>query len=161
MENASKALTMAAGILVGVLILALMVTLFASSNEVSTEYEQTKKSETIQQFNTNFTKYLGQDLTIHQVITMQNFASKSNNKVCNVEVSNMGRTIEDDIREVNQKYDDYTGQNVKLEIIYRITSIEYNKETGYISKVLIGNRKLKVTKYNENGVPQATDYNNI
>ena len=68
MENASKALMMAAGVLVGVLILALMVTLFASSNEVSSEYEQTKKAEAIQQFNTNFTKYLGQDLTIHQII---------------------------------------------------------------------------------------------
>lgn len=150
MENASKALTMAAGILVGVLILALMVTLFASSNEVSTRYEQTKKAEAIQQFNTNFTKYLGQDLTIHQVITMQNFASKLNNKVCEVSVNDMGRTIEDDIKEVNNKYNDYTGQNVKLEIIYRITSIEYNQETGYISEVLIGDRKLKVTEYDEN-----------
>lgn len=161
MENASKALTMAAGILVGVLILALMVTLFASSNEISTEYEQTKQSEAIQQFNTNFTKYLGQDLTIHQVVTMQNFASKSNNKVCDVVVTNMGRTIESDIREVNQKYEDYTGQNVKLEIIYRITSIKYNEETGYISEVLIGNRKLKVIRYNENGEAQQPYYDNI
>lgn len=161
MENASKALTMAAGILVGVLILALMVTLFASSNEVSSQYEQTKKSEAIQQFNTNFTKYLGQDLTIHQVITMQNFASKSNNKVCDVTINNMGITIEDDIKLVNQKYDNYVGQNVKLEIIYRIISIEYNEETGYISKVLIGNRKLRVIRYNENGVPQTPVYDNI
>ena len=60
MENASKALLMAGGILIGVLILALMVTLFLSSRELSTSYEQAKQSEAIQQFNVNFTKYLGQ-----------------------------------------------------------------------------------------------------
>ena len=74
MENASKALLMAAGILVGILILALMVTLFISSKQLSTTYDETRQSVAIQQFNVNFTEYIGQDLTIHQVITIYNFA---------------------------------------------------------------------------------------
>lgn len=87
MENASKALIMAAGILIGVLLLALMTTLFISAKETFSSYEQTKKSEAIQQFNVNFTKYLGKDLTIHQVVTICNFAKKENNKILDVYVS--------------------------------------------------------------------------
>ena len=77
MENASKALLMAGGVLIGVLILALMVTLFISSQNITKSYEETKQSEAVQQFNVNFTKYLGQNLTIHQAITITNFANQN------------------------------------------------------------------------------------
>ena len=86
MENAAKALMMAGGILIGVLILALMVTLFVGSRNLSKTYDETKKQEAIQQFNSNFTKYLGQELTIHQVMTITNFAKIENNKIRNVKV---------------------------------------------------------------------------
>ena len=92
MENASKALLMAAGVLIGVLILSLIVTLFASAGSLSNEYEKTKKAEAIQQFNVNFTKYLGQELTIHQVVTICNFAK--NNKVQEVTITSGGKTNE-------------------------------------------------------------------
>ena len=81
MENASKALLMAAGILVGILILTLMVTLFLSSRDISTSYDKRKQEEAVQQFNVNFTKYLGQDLNIHQAITITNFANENGVKI--------------------------------------------------------------------------------
>ena len=74
MENASKALLMAAGMLIGILILTLIITLFASSTELSNGYEREKKAEEIQQFNVNFMKYIGKNLTIHEVVTICNFA---------------------------------------------------------------------------------------
>ena len=77
MENASKALLMGGGILVGVLILALMATLLISSKKMSTGYEERKQSEALQQFNVNFTKYLGKELTIHDVVTICNFANEN------------------------------------------------------------------------------------
>ena len=77
MENASKALIIAGGILLGVLILTLMATLFLSAKELSASYEQRKLSEAVQQFNVNFTKYIGQNLSIHQVITITNFAHEN------------------------------------------------------------------------------------
>lgn len=83
MENASNALMMAAGVLVGVLILALMVTLFASSSSVSRTYENSKHEEAVQQFNSNFTKYVGKDLTIHEVVTICNYARKYGVSVVN------------------------------------------------------------------------------
>jgi len=77
MENASKALIMAGGLLVGLLILTLMGTLFMSSRDLSTQHEQAKKQQTVQQFNANFTKYVGKNLTIHQVVTITNFAEEN------------------------------------------------------------------------------------
>ena len=56
MENASKALLMAGGILIGILLLALMVTLFAGAGSLSKSYDEAKQSEAIQNFNSNFTK---------------------------------------------------------------------------------------------------------
>lgn len=78
MENASKALLMAGGILVGVLILALMVTLFASANSLFSTYDDNKKAEAVQQFNVNFTQFVGRELNIYDAITICNFALENN-----------------------------------------------------------------------------------
>lgn len=126
MENASKALLMAGGILVGVLILALMVTLFFSSKELTSSYDKRKQAEAVQQFNVNFTKYLGQDLTIHQVVTICNFAydNKTHKVLVNNNVNNpyTSDKIKDNL---NQKYKlvipndayDENGYIIKIQII--------------------------------------------
>lgn len=79
MENASKALIMAGGILVGVIIITIGVYVFATfgatSEEIQTEIEQRALAE----FNTNFTKYLGNNkCTIHDIVSLANFAKKYN-----------------------------------------------------------------------------------
>lgn len=128
MENASKALLMAGGILVGVLILALMVTLFLSSRELSTSYEQTKQSEAVQQFNVNFTKYLGQNLTIHQVVTICNFAYS--NKIHKVSVNGISD-------EKNNPYTaDIIQDNLNQKYTLTIPNDAYD-ENGYITKIQI------------------------
>lgn len=116
MGNASKALLMAGGVLIGILILALIVTLFISSSSMFTSYEETKKSEAIQQFNVNFTKYLGQDLTIHQVVTICNFAKENG--------VNAPTDKEIDIN------NDYTESKVQT---YKISIEEY--ENGYVRSI--------------------------
>lgn len=124
MENASKALLMAAGILIGILILALAVTLFASSNSLTAEYDKTKKAEAIQQFNVNFTKYLGQQLTIHQVVTITNFANANNIQRVNIEgITYNYSNIQSDVNEYNNSIQKY-----KLKIL------GYSDE-GYINQI--------------------------
>ena len=119
MENASKALIMAGSVLIGVLILTLMVTLFLNARTVSNEYEQNKKSEAIQQFNVNFIKYLGQDLTIHQVVTICNFASESG-------VTIIGKKTKDDIIGDEEKY---------------ILTINSYSEEGYVNSISFSKTK--------------------
>ena len=120
MENASKALLMAAGILVGVLILALMATLFINSKNVNSEYERNKQAEAVQQFNVNFTKYVGHNITIHDAISITNFAQ--NNKIKTVKVNN------------KKDITDITKENLDKNLKLTINSYDDN---GYISEVTI------------------------
>ena len=104
MENASKALLMVGGILVGILILTLMATLFINSKQLSNAHNEERKTQAIQQFNVNFTKYLGQELTIHQVVTICSFAKEENNKHHEVTIIS-GTYTKDDIKiNINSKY---------------------------------------------------------
>lgn len=125
MENASRALLMAGGILLGILILSLMVTLFASSSSLSKTYDESKQSEAIQRFNANFTQYLGEDrLTIHEVVTICNFAD-----INDVSVTT-GRKTNEDIKSIVASYsnDDSTIQKYTLKIN------SYSEE-GYINSI--------------------------
>lgn len=79
MENASKALLMAAGVLIGILVLSLAVYLFitfgASAREVNNRIEESK----LTQFNAQFNVYEGRtDVTIYDIISLGNLAKENN-----------------------------------------------------------------------------------
>jgi len=79
MENASKALLMAAGVLIGVLILTLAVYLFATFGATSAELHKQQATDKLNQFNSQFTSYEGKDgLTIYDAITVANLATENN-----------------------------------------------------------------------------------
>lgn len=79
MENASKALLMAAGVLIGILILTLAVYLFVTFGMASAELHEENDANRLNQFNTQFTSYEGkQDITIYNVITVANIATENN-----------------------------------------------------------------------------------
>lgn len=80
MENASKALIMAAEILIGVLILSLAVYLFTSFGTTSAEINQRNAEQQLVQFNTQYTAYADKEsLTIYDIITIANSAKENNN----------------------------------------------------------------------------------
>ncbi len=79
MENASKALLMAAGVLIGVLILSLAVYLFVSFGATSAELHQSNEEKNINEFNVQFTQYEGKsDVTIYDIVTVASLARSSN-----------------------------------------------------------------------------------
>lgn len=81
MENASKALLMAAGVLIGVLILSLGVYLYLSFSSSTAEMEKRMELDEINNFNNQFLAYDGKDnLTIYDVYTVANLAKESNRK---------------------------------------------------------------------------------
>lgn len=79
MENASKALLMAAGVLIGVIIMSLAVYLFVSFGSDSAQINKQIEEQQIEQFNSQFTSYEGKECTIYDVITLANLASDNNN----------------------------------------------------------------------------------
>lgn len=79
MENASKALIMAAGVLIGIMILSLAVYLFAIFGTASAQLHGEIEQDRINQFNAQFTAYAGnQNVTIYDIITVVNLAKDNN-----------------------------------------------------------------------------------
>ncbi len=79
MENASKALIMAAGVLIGVLVLSLAAFLFmdfgARSKDVYAQVEHNQLTE----YNAQYTIYADRnDLTIYDVVNLLNLAKQNN-----------------------------------------------------------------------------------
>lgn len=78
MENASKAMIIVAGALIGIMILSLGVILF---NEMQSYVQTTNDkidSNAQNAFNTQFTNFISENLTIHDVITAANLANQNN-----------------------------------------------------------------------------------
>lgn len=91
MENASKALLMAAGVLIGVLILTLAVYLFATFGATSAELHKQQATNRLNEFNSQFTSYEEKNedgLTIYDFITVANLATE-NNKYYDLEYKNL------------------------------------------------------------------------
>ena len=81
MENASKALLMAAGVLIGILIMLLAVYLFISFGSTSADIHEKVHINQINNFNSQFTMYEGkEDITIHDVVSVAKLAKEINLK---------------------------------------------------------------------------------
>lgn len=82
MENASKALIMSAGILIGVIILSIAVYLFTAFGSTSKEIQEQVDARVIAEFNNNFLKYQGSEkCTIHDIVNLAKFAQKTNEEL--------------------------------------------------------------------------------
>lgn len=79
MENASNALLIAGGVLVGVLILSLAVYLFVDFGTISADVRTQKEVQQLSEFNSQFTVYEGRtDLTIYDIVTIAGYALENN-----------------------------------------------------------------------------------
>ena len=80
MENAVKALLIAAGVLIGVMVLSLGITLLDSLSEYSVDTQKQIDANARQKFNEQFTRYIDTNLTIQDVVTAANAAYENNTK---------------------------------------------------------------------------------
>ena len=72
---------MAAGVLIGVLILSLAAYLFVYFGSTSQQIHEQNEENQINEFNSKFTSYVGKDnITIYDVITVANLATENNKK---------------------------------------------------------------------------------
>lgn len=74
MENASKALLMAGGALIAMLIIAVAVFLFNTYGQIAPSYQKKMEEIEVKKFNSNFTKFEGRkDITVQEIISIVNF----------------------------------------------------------------------------------------
>lgn len=86
MENASKALIMAASILVGIMVISVGVAIFQIFSDFSQETVQKIEEKQLAEFNNQFYKYYGYIegkriiVTAHDIVTVGNLAKQNNIK---------------------------------------------------------------------------------
>ena len=131
MENASKALLMAGGVLLGVLILSLAVFLFTNFGGTSSRIHDNIEENQTAQFNSQFTSYVGKDnVTIHDVVSMAKLATQNNQ---NYEFAHRADT-------------NVTGNDRYISVLCNDVSIEL----GYIENLTAEQRKSTVeTHFND------------
>lgn len=135
MENASKALIMAAGVLIGVLLLSLAVYLFMDFGAKSAEIRNQIESNQLTQFNAQFNVYEGRkDITIYQIISLVNLAKENNEK-----------HKDDGVFETDYRIQIFLGNNdLTSEIVSEEDKLQYITE----------NNEVEGTK-DENGVDEV------
>lgn len=147
MENASKALLMVAGVLIGILIISLAVYLFVSFGTTSAEAHKQIDSDRITQFNTQFTSFEGKDnVTIYDVVTVANLATENNKSYELPKVSGIinNTNYPNFYVQVTLKNDNY---NTSIEGGYNSNDIDYNTIIENDSSK-ISEGKINLDKYN-------------
>ena len=120
MENATKALFIAGGVLIAIIIISVMVITFKKTGNISKTYDKTINQEDVTKFNENFTKYLNKELTIHQAITITNFAKENGVAINGIELK---------VSEIEKN----------LKNRYKISILKRNEE-GYITIIKLNKR---------------------
>lgn len=78
MENASKALYMAAGILISLMIIAIFVYLFNAGGNIGERYEERQSQEQLLLFNSKFENFAKSNNSISDMISVTNLAINTN-----------------------------------------------------------------------------------
>lgn len=139
MENASKALLIAGGILIAMLVLSIGVILITSFNGIGSSYDQTLSAQQIQKFNSRFIKFEErQDITMQEIVSLVNYVKDYNleNETdieVNVGVYNYAGLEEADLIEKirTQSTKTVTDETGKVQVemkYYECENIEYDAE---------------------------------
>lgn len=155
MENASKALIMAATILMSVVIVSLGVYLATALSSYASEVDEQTRINQISQFNSQFLTYLNKEVTIHDIITVANLAKENNDyygltsltsgtsegKTLYIQVSvqgissnfeNESASFANDTSQMQGQIDSTTGE-LKKYICEEVSISEYTERVYYIS----------------------------
>lgn len=143
MENASKAIIMAGGILIAVIIMTIGVYVFATFGGSSKDIQEQLNSRNLAEFNNNFTKFQdSKEITIHDIISLANFArqynvdmglnyrDKSYINVC-IGKTNLSNDTTQDIELLKSK--STNGKEIKY---YECQKIEYYEDTKRVNRIV-------------------------
>ena len=154
MENASNALLMAAGVLVGILLVTTIVVSFSGASELAKTYDSRIFQDSLQVFNSNFEKYTMANVKLQDIMTLAHFAINFNTKnefeTTNSEYIHVecNKQKLDEMTEQDLiKYMTTLGNNFKLDADgkkedvtkyqeYKCKTIEYNETTGLVNKIV-------------------------
>lgn len=146
MENASQALIMAAGILIGILILTLGSYLYIIFGDYVSNSQAEIAKNSLAQFNDQFLKYNNRtDLTIQDIVTVKNTALENNYKHAeyNTTIRAANNNIFVDVYKSSRLILDKKDEELLLEDLKNNEQsqryscrVEINPETARVNKVI-------------------------
>ena len=143
MENATRALTMAASILIAMMVIGIGTYIFNTFSTFSKEEQEKLYEYTITEFNVEFTKYeTMKDIGIHDIISLANYAKNYNDSnqitdksdpiYIDVNIRQQMSNIETiSTTEKNNLIEDAIDHNYK----YELETIGYNNITGRVNGI--------------------------
>ena len=135
MDNASKALLMAGGVLIAIIVISIGVFLFLSYGEIGSNYEETTATNEVMKYNTNFTKFLGrQDITIQEIVSTISFADNNEIRAGVVTKVYINSSPKNGASE-NELTKLITDNSEELYKLKDINSADYDQITGKIKEV--------------------------
>ncbi len=133
MENASRALLMAATVLISVMVISLGTYLFATFGNYTKQINTNLSAKQKEEFNAQFTKYEGGDpCTVYDIVTIINLAKNSNNQY--EEYYNLN----------NRPRDFRNNSNTYIYVEIKDTSINELSSEQSLNEFISSNNKTKV-----------------
>ena len=134
MENATRALYISAGVLIGVMILSLAVMLFSSLQSYVDTYKKQIEFNDLNSFNSKYQQYMDATVTIQDIVTVAGIAHEDNSTFSTdindwiidenslyVEISLDNERLDTTI---NERMQDLLEQNINK--TYRCTEFDYS-----------------------------------
>lgn len=143
MENASKALLIAAEVLIAMLVVSMFTILFSTVADYSEKYAITKESQEIEAFNTQFTNYTKEEeITAQDVVSVINLAKYYNAKGFNITASANGnvnidtKSNDENVHRFMEEHTDVTNsKNIYVDFRFELDSIGYDQQ-GRINSII-------------------------
>ena len=139
MENMSQALLIAAGILVGILIISMGVYLFSQAAAIPRDYNEKLENDKLAAFNEKFEVYNREDVTAQDIVTVINLAVQNNRKYNEEDVDYYITVYLDGIlmnaSTEDEKINILSGTEIEeghLSYPYKCKTIEYSEVTGRV-----------------------------
>ena len=155
MENASKALLFAAGVLMAIVILSLALYLYGNFSSATAEMEKQMEEDQISNFNNQFLAYEEKkEITIYDIYTVSNLAEENNKKYDltkqednNYYVSVNLKTKTESINNIEKNKLDYNGFiNKYMYVIGQENNKDVYDLTRFTCKVQINEITRRVNK---------------
>lgn len=131
MENASKALLIAGGILIAMLIIGSLVLLFNNIASYQSNEDANAKQSQIAKFNNQFEPFNKDELTLNELRSIYNKITSNNNKFPEYKIENNIKAIYSNISADFGEIE----ENEKITKKFKCINIEYNNPDGRISKM--------------------------
>lgn len=134
MENATKALLMAGGVLIAIIIITLLVKTYGNIGAFQRQKLSLEEVEKIEQFNKDYTKYDGQYVYGTEVITVINRATNEKNNGINIDIFVDGILVGNDY--ITTATEDFRNKPFKC------TSIGYDQNTGRVNSIYFVTKEI-------------------